>query len=147
MFRAKACPLTTDRASRLVCIASKRSTNPLSPIRDTLIEGFSHFVTSMTRLLPAGAFARWVYVAASVAKRKCPFWSNSAVLLGGRTYASAECRPARGSPLVKLKHRAVVLPLVPVRGEALPRRQDAPPRRRNGRWHVSRALPKQGSVG
>jgi hypothetical protein len=28
----------------------------LPPIRDTLIEGFSHFVTSMTlRLLPAGA--------------------------------------------------------------------------------------------
>src|SRR5713226_7493607 len=32
----------------------------LSPIRDTLIEGFSHFVTSMTlRLLPAGAVAGW----------------------------------------------------------------------------------------
>src|SRR5713226_7593592 len=32
----------------------------LSPIRDTLIEGFSHFVTSMTlRLLPAGAIAGW----------------------------------------------------------------------------------------
>src|ERR1700687_3636208 len=31
----------------------------LSPICDTLIEGFSHFVTSMTlRLLPAGAVAR-----------------------------------------------------------------------------------------
>src|SRR6266568_6343295 len=32
----------------------------LSPIRDTLIEGFSHFVTSMTApLLPAGAIAGW----------------------------------------------------------------------------------------
>ena len=32
----------------------------LSPIRDTLIEGFSHFVTSMMlRLLPAGAVAGW----------------------------------------------------------------------------------------
>ena len=32
----------------------------LSPIRDTLIEGFSHFVTSMTALmLPAGAVAGW----------------------------------------------------------------------------------------
>src|SRR6202040_368922 len=32
----------------------------LSPIRDTLIEGFSHFVASMLlRLLPAGAIAGW----------------------------------------------------------------------------------------
>src|SRR6202040_1881547 len=32
----------------------------LSPIRDTLIEGFSHFVASMLlRLLPAGAVAGW----------------------------------------------------------------------------------------
>src|SRR5512132_2962381 len=32
----------------------------LSPIRDTLIEGFSHFVTSMTApMLPAGAVAGW----------------------------------------------------------------------------------------
>jgi hypothetical protein len=32
----------------------------LSPIRDTLTEGFSHFVSSMTaRLLPAGAVAGW----------------------------------------------------------------------------------------
>src|SRR5882724_5229839 len=32
----------------------------LSPIRDTLIEGFSHFVTSMTApMLPAGAIAGW----------------------------------------------------------------------------------------
>src|SRR5216684_982952 len=32
----------------------------LSPIRDTLIEGFSHFVTSMSApMLPAGAVAGW----------------------------------------------------------------------------------------
>src|ERR1700704_4108158 len=32
----------------------------LSPIRDTLIEGFSHFVASMTApMLPAGAIAGW----------------------------------------------------------------------------------------
>ena len=32
----------------------------LSPICDTLIEGFSHFVTSMTApIAPAGAFAGW----------------------------------------------------------------------------------------
>jgi hypothetical protein len=32
----------------------------LSPIRDTLVEGFSHFVTSMTSpMLPAGAVAGW----------------------------------------------------------------------------------------
>ena len=32
----------------------------LSPLRDTLIEGFSHFVTSMTApMLPAGAVAGW----------------------------------------------------------------------------------------
>jgi len=32
----------------------------LSPIRDTLIEGLSHFVASMTApMLPAGAFAGW----------------------------------------------------------------------------------------
>jgi hypothetical protein len=31
----------------------------LSPIRDTLSEGFSHFVTSLLRLLPAGAVAGW----------------------------------------------------------------------------------------
>ena len=35
-------------------------TPALSPIRDTLIEGFSHFVTSMTApMLPAGALAGW----------------------------------------------------------------------------------------
>src|SRR6266700_4018955 len=46
----------------------------LSPIRDTLIEGFSHFVTSMTApMLPAGAIAGWNFPPSqSAASARCP---------------------------------------------------------------------------
>src|SRR5271167_865258 len=53
----------TENAPYKACSAFTRvaaCTLALPPIRDTLIEGFSHFVTSMTApMLPAGAVAGW----------------------------------------------------------------------------------------
>src|ERR1700721_1961757 len=53
----------TENAPYKACSAFPRvaaCTLALSPIRDTLIEGFSHFVTSMTApILPGGVCTHW----------------------------------------------------------------------------------------
>src|SRR6201981_1773591 len=87
----------------------------LSPIRDTLIEGFSHFVTSMTAPIasgwsesPGGACTHWKAPPFHGARRKRPFrlrpnhWRDGQ----GAMFAAAPSHPAPShSSLIEIATR------------------------------------------
>jgi hypothetical protein len=56
----------------------------LSPIRDTLIEGFSHFVTSMTAPIASGWSGCRVGLAPTAKRRLCTAHTRSGHCCGGK---------------------------------------------------------------
>src|SRR5450755_2723109 len=72
MYRAVAVSSSSAMVSLLVC-----NTLALSPIRDTLIEGFSHFVTSMTAPIASGWSGCRVGLAPTGKRRLCTAHANN----------------------------------------------------------------------
>src|SRR5271168_3759611 len=64
----------------------------LSPIRDTLIEGFSHFVTSMTAPIASGWSGCRVGLAPTGKRRLCTAHANN----GSRAHAHADSEEKQG---------------------------------------------------